>query len=130
MPAVDVDKLSTVEPSTAAPEAPTTAVLLTTTASKQHANNGTPLTQEKDEGPTKPSQAIKAKLAEVKAARQRSVSVPGGRVQLAHQRPATGLYGPPGGTVGPVVRPAAPQSFEAVLSGSLLAALSSRTNPH
>lgn len=130
MPGAEVDKLSTVEPSTAAPEAPTTAVLLTSPATREQANSETSLTQKKDEGPTKPSQAIKAKLAEVKAARPRSVIVPGARHQQGHQRPATSLYGPPGGTVGPVVRPAAPQSFEAVLSGSLLAALSSRTNPH
>lgn len=129
LPVAPVDDLSTVEASTTAPEPSTTAVSLTTTVVREHPNKGTSLTQEKDEGPTKPSQAIKAKLAEVKA-RPRPVAVPGHRHYQAHQRPATGSYGPSGGTVGPVIRPAAPQSFESVLSGSLLAALNSRSGPH
>lgn len=129
LPVAPVDELSTVEPSTTASEAPTTAVSLTTTVAREPANKGTSLTQEKDEGPTKPSQAIKAKLAEVKA-RPRSVAFQGPRHYQAHQRPATGSYGPSGGTVGPVIRPAAPQSFESVLSGSLLAALNTRSGPH
>lgn len=129
MPTGNVDKLSTVEPSTTAPEAPTTAFSLTTTAPREQANKGTISIQVEEPKPTKPSEAIKAKLAEVKA-RPRSTAFPVARHYQAHQRPATGSYGPSGGTVGPVIRPATPQSFESVLSGSLLAALSSRTNPH
>ena len=129
LPSVPVDDLSTVEPSTTAPEAPTTAVSLTTTAPKEQANREHLSIQDEETKPTKPSPAIMAKLAEVKA-RPRPVNVPGVRHQQAHQRPATGLYGPPVGTVGPVVRPASPQSFGAVLSGSLLAALGSRSGPH
>lgn len=128
MPVAPVDELSTDRASTPAPEASTPAVSLTTTAAREQANSGTSLIQEEPK-PTKPSPAIMAKLAEVKA-RPRPVSVPGARHHQAHQRPATGLYGPPGGTVGPVMRPATPQSFGSVLSGSLMAALSSRTNPH
>lgn len=129
LPVSSVDDLSTVEPSTTAPEASTPAVSLTTTAPKEQANKGTSQYKKEEPKPTKPSEAIKAKLAEVKA-RPRPVAVPGVRHYQAHQRPATGLYGPSGGTVGPVIRPAAPQSFESVLSGSLLAALNSRSNPH
>lgn len=129
LPVAAVDDLSTVEASTTAPEPSTTALSLTTPVVREQPNKGTSLTQEEEQKPTKPSQAIKAKLAEVKA-RQRPVSVPGARYQQGHQRASTGLYGPPVGTVGPVIRPATPQSFGSVLSGSLLAALSSRTNPH
>jgi hypothetical protein len=129
LPAVEVDKLSTVESSTTAPEATTSAVPLTTTAPSEQANRGTSSIQDEKSKPTKPNAVIKAKLAEVKA-RPRPVSVPGGRHQPVHQRPVAGLYAPPDGTVGPVVRPATPQSFGAVLSGSLLAALHTRSNPH
>lgn len=126
LPVATVDKLSTPAPATTAPEAPTTAVSLTTPAVREQANNGnTSLTQE-DQKPTKPSPAIMAKLAEVKA-RPRPVNVPGVRHHQAHQRPATAFYGPSGGTV---VRPATPQSFGAVLSGSLFAALADRSGPH
>lgn len=130
--AMPVDNLPTEQPSTSAPVASTPAVSLATSAASEQANRGNigNINAQAEEGPkTKPSDEVKARLAEIKS-RTRPVTVPGVRLQPAPRRPAVALYAPPGGAVGSLVMRREPQPFNAVLGGSPLAGLSSRPGHH